>query len=330
MGERDVKTYKVILKSTGKITQLPDSQKVFGALATLFAKTNGNEKATEMVKAVFDKKIHLALSNVMPLDYLPMPQDYVIDRLAENIPKDKNLKEQRAAVKARAYIKHKDLDCVMEEPEKCSEIYPYIKQSDEQQLRASIDSVIYGVEGLETKLYTVPVLRLQEINIQKDGREKAVPVSDFCFYLQSDENELAASVLDVIKELIQSQTSLILGKRASQGLNKYRVIEMKPIKLPNAEYYLNLGMLLPDKIDFSSSTLKLFTSERRPFAMPGGWNQNSSKYFISFIDSGSVIVLQGGVELAGKSVPSPFNKNRDIVFGNAFLYPITCRKEGEK
>lgn len=323
-----MKNHKVVLKSTGAITQLPDSQKLFGAVVTMFAKANGNEKATEMVKAVLNKKIHLALSNAFPLDYFPMPQDYVVDRLAESMPEGGNLKEQRAEVKARAYIRVKDLKCVMERPEKCGEIYPYIKQFDAQQLRASMDSVQYGMEGMETKLYTVPVLKLQEINTQVDGGEKVVPVSDFCFYLQNDESELAASVLDVVEELMQSGTSLILGKRASQGLNKYRVTDVEPLELSKAEYYLNLGMLLPDKIHFSSSTLKLFTSERRPFEMPGGWNQNSGKYFISFIDSGSVIALRDGVEWAGKCVPSPFNKGRDIVFGNAFLYPITWRKEG--
>lgn len=322
-----MKTYKIVLKAAGAITQLPDSQKVFGALVTMFAKASGNEKATELVKAVLEKRIHLALSNVLPLEYLPVPQDYIVDKLAESLSKDGNLKEKRSEVKERSYIKPEDLTYVMENPEKCSDIYPYIKQSDEQQLRASIDSVTYGVEGLETKLYTVPVLRLQEIKTRK---EEAVPVSDFCFYLQSGENELAKSVLILIEELIRSGTSLILGKRASQGLNKYRVVDMEQIELPDAEYYLNLGMLLPDKIDFESSTLKLFTSERRPFSMPGGWNQHSGKYFISFIDIGSVVYLQKGVEQAGKSVRSPFNKNRDIVFGNALLYPISCGKEGEK
>lgn len=325
-----MKNYKVVLKSTGAITQLPDSQKLFGALVTMFAKKNGNEKAAEMVKAVLNKKFHLALSNVIPLDYFPMPQDYVVDKLAKNMPEGGNLKEQRTAVKTRAYIRLKDLESVMQNPEKSGEIYPYIKQSDRQQLRASIDSVIYGMEGLETKLYTVPVLKLQEINTREDGREKTVPVTDFCFYLQSDESGLAADVMDVIEELIQSGISLILGKRASQGLNKFRVAEVDPIELPKTEFYLNLGMLLPDKIDFSSSKLRLFTSQRRPFAMPGGWNQKNGKYFISFIDSGSVIGLQGGVEQTGKCLPSPFNKKRDVVFGNAFLYPITMRKEGEE
>ena len=322
-----MKNYKIVLKSIGAITQLPDSQKVFGALITTFAEANGNDRAAKLVKAVIDKKIHLALSNVNPLDYFPMPQDYVVDLLAKLLIDGESLKKKRAAIKERAYVRLEDLKRVIENPGIGKTIYPYIKQTDEQQLRASMDSVLYGIQGLETKLYTVPILKLTEKKRVED-QETGQPVSQFCFYLQMDESELGAAVLDLVKEWLHSGTSLILGKRSSQGLNTYHVIAMEPIELPNEEYYLNLGMLLPNKIDFGTSTLKLFTSERRPFAMQGGWNQECRKYFISFGAAGSVIAISDGVEQAGKCIPSPFNKSRDIVFGNAFLYPISLEKGG--
>lgn len=321
-----MKCYKISLKSTSAITQLPDSQKVFGALITMVAKTQGNEKATAMVKAVYNKDIHLALSNVLPLDYFPMPQDYVVDKLAELVEEGKNkeagtsLKELRARVKERTYVKEEGLNSALHRPKLCNLIYPYIKQSDEQQLRASIDSVMYGIEGMESKLYTVPTLKL----IEMKGDHIGDPISSFCFYLQGEESESLTSLLGIIDNLLQNEISLVLGKRASQGLNRYQVTAIEEISIPKANCYLNLGMLLPNDIDYESSTLKLFTSERRPFAMQGGWNQNCEKYFISFINSGSVIALQNGIENAGKCVPSPFHKDRDIVFGNAFLYPIDC------
>lgn len=322
-----MKNYKIVLKSTGAITQLPDSQKVFGALITLFAEANGNDKAAELVKEVIDKKIHLALSNVSPLDYFPMPQDYVVDRLSKTVNAGEDLKKKRAAVKERAYVGLEDLKRAIENPGISETIYPYIKQADEQQLRASMESVRYGVQGLETKLYTVPVLNLTERQ-WIDDQEIAQPVSKFCFYLQMDKSESGTAILKLIDELMQSGSPLILGKRASQGLNKYHMTAVEPIELPMEEHYLNLGMLLPNKIDYSASVLKLFTSERRPFVMQGGWNQNCGKYFISFVAAGSVIALSDGVEQAGKCVPSPFNKSRDIVFGNAFLYPISLGKRG--
>lgn len=56
--------------------------------------------------------------------------------------------------------------------------------------------------------------------------------------------------------------------------------------------------------------------------MPGGWNEGSPKYYISFIAQGSIIKLPEGLGHEGKSIESPFRKNRDIVFGNAYLYPV--------
>jgi CRISPR type III-A-associated RAMP protein Csm4 len=320
-----MKNYRIILKSSGAITQLPDSQKIFGALVSLFAEAHGNDKAAELVKAVINKKMHLALSNVLPLNYFPMPLDYIVDLLAVEFLDSSDLKKQREEVKKRAYIRLEDLKNVLRHPEKVVNIDTYIKQNDGQQLRASIESAAYGIQGLETRLYTVPFLKLMEIkNI--NGREVDDPVSEFCFYLQMDETEFGKDILEMLNEFIQTKISLILGKRASQGLNKYRVTTIESVELSKEEAYLNLGMLLPNQIDYKLSTLKLFTSERRPFSMPGGWNQKCSKYFISFIADGSVILLKNGVEQAGKCVPSPFNRSRDIVFGNAFLYPISLRK----
>ena len=56
--------------------------------------------------------------------------------------------------------------------------------------------------------------------------------------------------------------------------------------------------------------------------MPGGWNQTFPKWFISFIDCGSVITLQNRIEQAGECVWSPFGEGKNLVFGNAFLYPV--------
>lgn len=315
-----VKNYRVVLKSTGRITQLPDSQKIFGALITAFSRMNGSEQANRLVKSVFEKKSHVALSNVLPLGYFPVPQDYIVDKLAKRLPDSESLKEHQEQVKKRDYVRISDITRMLEQPEICCSLYPYIKTSDTQQLRFSIESVRYGIEGLETKLYTVPVLTLEEVREEGAGR-----VSELCFYLQADES--GEGLTEIIKELEEREESLILGKRASQGLNKYQVKSLEEIELPDSKYYLNLGMLLPDKIDFQKSTLKLFTSQRRPFTMSGGWDKDCGKQFISFIDKGSIIVLKEGIEQAGKCVTSPFNSDRDIVFGNAFLYPITWKKE---
>ena len=89
-------------------------------------------------------------------DYFPMPQDFIVDRLSNTVSDSQTAKERRTAVKERMYVKMRDLKNIIDDPEICGKVYPYVKQYDKQQLRASIESVTHRIEGLETKLYTVP------------------------------------------------------------------------------------------------------------------------------------------------------------------------------
>lgn len=326
--------YRIELTAQGALTQMPDSQKIFGALVYLLSETYGGEEATELTKAVLHKKSHLALSNLMPLGYLPVPQDYVMDMLVSpgktekqegEEKEEEGLKKKRKAVKARSYLREAELKRLWKAPQECGTIFPYVEIQNQQLLRASIESVRYGIPELESKLYSVPTVALQAVFRGEKDKEKR-PIKDFCFYLQAGEDSNADKLVSLLKRSAQEKRMIILGKRASQNLNTFVFKEAAEEKLPDApgDKFLNMGMLLPDKINFVDSRLNLFTSERRPFQMDGGWNKNFKKQYISFIAEGSIIALAADMDTAkaGKSIPSPFESQRDIVFGNAFLYPL--------
>ena len=318
--------YQVELISEGSITQIPDSQKVFGALVYLFAEKYGSEKATTLTKAILNKEIHFSLSNVMPYGYLPTPQDFLIEKLYKDSKPntETKTKEQYSLIKERNYITDESLKKAISTSFCNAEIYPYISVDVRQQLRASIDSVRYNIPELESNLYSVPTIVLSEIKKLNDGSISSSPVKKFCIYLQTDESELGKLLLEMLNQAANDKRSIILGKRASQGMNLFRINKIVKQERVIQEHgiYLNLGMLLPDNINFEASTIKLFTSERRPFEILGGWEQNLKKQFISFIAEGSMIAACS-INNAGKSIESPFNKARDIVFGNAYLYPLS-------
>lgn len=329
-----MKVYKIKLTSTGAMTQIPDSQKLFGALVYMFSEAYGSDKAAMLVKEIKEKSVHLALSSIMPFGYFPTPQDYLIDLASSGAASDVNLKQIRAEIKEKRYIPLLDLKTALKDAEHIQKISSYVKLVDLQQLRASIESLQYNIPELDAKLYSVPVavpLEMQDKGAVISGR-----VTDFCFYLQAGgDSESLDKLLCRIACAVKDGNFVILGKRASQGINTFKFCGMEEIGLPKTKnnglpkMFLNMGMLLPDCIDFSSSTLKLFTSERRPFEMAGGWEKNATEKFISFIAEGSLICAPEGAEHAGKSIESPFYKGRDIVFGNAFLYPISLpRSEG--
>ena len=199
-----------------------------------------------------------------------------------------------------------------------------MRQQDFQQLRASLDSARYDIPELDTRLYSVPTVVLSEVWENQEGRKRIEFVKTYSFYLRVDDSGLCRDFLSMLNSATAEKQVVILGKRASQGLNLFKFTTITELKEVNhtGGTFLNTGMLLPDRIDFKSSSLKLFTSERRPFEMPGGWNEGSPKYYISFIAQGSIIKLPEGLGHEGKSIESPFRKNRDIVFGNAYLYPV--------
>ena len=133
----------------------------------------------------------------------------------------------------------------------------------------------------------------------------------------------------------QKGSTLILGKRSSQGLNAYTIEDVyirNDIDDRNSGVYLNLGMLLPktEKISFTgeNTSIELFTSERRPFSTDGFWDQSkSTAHYISFIAPGSIIETSDKVH-ATRSIAAPWKKERDVVFGNSFLYPVFIRSGG--
>lgn len=326
--------YEVQLLSTGPLTQLPDSQKLFGALVYMYSEKYGDTSASTLTKKLLNKDIYLSLSNLMPQGYIITPLDYIIDCIAsqpskDQSDKDKNLKKKRKALKKRSYILPTKLEEILNDltfgkQSDIENIFPYIKLDDNQQLRASIESSFYDIPGLDSRLYSVPTINIAEITSDQKSR----PVNRFCFYLRVDSSEICTNLLNMIQEAVRRSTIVILGKRASQGLNtfKFQDISRQNIHYESVKHFINTGMLLPENIDYTASTLKLFTSERRPFNIPGGWDSNFTRYYISFIAEGSVITASQGADNTGKSIASPFNLQRDIVFGNAFLYPLPIQK----
>lgn len=335
-GRLKVTDYKVVLSSTGPMTQVPDSQKLFGALTYLFAERYGEDVATDFTQGLLKKETHVALSNIMPLGFLPTPHEYLIGKLQDEKPQGQNVmqaqtdkaqadnaKQNRSAIKEKNYIDRKTLQEALANVRKCIEPITYIKAQTSQQLRASIQSVRYEIPELDTITYSVPTVSLTRI---WSNTKRSEPVEKFCFYVQLDEDWAGVRLKKLLEEVTRTRETIILGKRASQGLNTFAFDRMVEIDLKRSSrpFYLNTGMLLPDQIDFSASTLKLYTSERRPFQMPGGWDDHCPKQFISFISEGSIIHAPGGIKNTGTCIPSPYHGG--IVFGNAFMYPISLRE----
>lgn len=200
----------------------------------------------------------------------------------------------------------------------------YVKLKYYPQQRLGIGNVIDGIPTVKSNLYSTP--KIHVLRKQEGKSEKGETVKSFVFfiYIQNIEEEKRRKFLKMLKDSCVEKEILLLGRRTSQGNNIYRMqhFEIEESAEPETALYLNLGKLLPSQIEYESSYLELFTSERKPFhmdlALDKSWND---KCFLSFLGEGSVICKKNSFFNTGKSIENPFNKGT-IVFGNSFLLPI--------
>lgn len=300
----------------GRITQLPDSQQLFGALAYLIKELAGEEVVSNFVERVRNYELNFTLSSLMPSGYLPIPQSYLQDQITD--------KETYKMLKRCEFLRPNQLGNLLLKPENSKEITSYIAVEEKQQIHASIESTRYNLPGLSPNVYSLPELTI----LEKNNKDSEVLVTEFEFHYTAND---ICPLFAYLKQAKENGSILTLGPRSSQGLNLYSIQAVEEETIRSAEgtnFYLNLGRLLPNKINFQKSYLKLFTSERRPFQNWGNHNKKELR-FVSFIESGSIIQLDQNADIysAGKSIKSPFDRTgKSITFGQSFLYPVAIKE----
>lgn len=340
-----METYKIKFHLQSEMTDLPDSQKLFGWLMAELAKTHKNGEISQFVKAVREKQTVCRLSNLLPDGYLPMPKSFLLKKWQEIQKPEQINKADYKLIKKMDFIKSSDaadLLAFLAKPEtdkveqKLKEIV-YIKKERQYFQKFRLESEFYQLPGLPNKAYAISVLRLRRVQPDKDGHAvESLAVKDYEMWIEVDENNLLAKHLKQNEK--QGGKGFYMGTKASQGYNHFRIKEIKKIeqkkkvtggadlRQEQRNYYLNMGMLLPlisaekTRINYDKSFLNLHTSDRRPID-----NVKSAKKWISFIDSGSVLHCdsQTSDELEGVSQSIKNNYNfmyeEAIVFGDSYL-----------
>ena len=166
---KKVDVFEICMKLTGRLTQIPDSQKIFGSMIYHYAERNSDEQAAALVRKIRKGQLYCAISNMLPQGYMPMPQvDLTV--VDTSSPDNIDLKTLHEEQKKRAYIQEKDLKEVMEYPKKIAELYPYVKVKELQQIHAVLDSHQYNLPGLDPNLYSVP--EVQVVEVRKDDKDE--------------------------------------------------------------------------------------------------------------------------------------------------------------
>ena len=199
----------------------------------------------------------------------------------------------------------------------------YLRQKQSYIQKFRLENQFHNLAGLENKAYTVPIVKI--IN---ESTEEIV--TDFIIMIKTD-SDMIIKWLENIKNAQENEGNdeeVYLGPKGSQGYNRFirGKVEIKEEKnSEKANFYLNVGMLLPNSINYKKSYIDLHISDRKAFEIT-----EEAKKVIGFINVGSVIYSEGENFNIGKSIQNKYNilyKNA-IVFGNSYLEALDSEKFG--
>lgn len=249
--------YKVQLSSLGRIIQLPDSQKIYGAILHYL-----NDKGDlSGIEKILDSKLYI--SNVFPMEVLP--NIYIWGEEYTSSIDDKMYEFSNNDYKDYKSKKYITLGSKKIEVE---ETFRDMNNTEE---------IVKGSGG---------VFSQNIINYKKEEDGKKEIINDFEFYFRCDSQDLSNTISTIIKEM----KVLKLGKRSTRGMNLYEVIEIERLDIQDSsECYLNLGMLGMNNLEFidmEKSKLKIYTSKRK------GYVEWKKELIVQYIGEGSVICLK--------------------------------------
>ena len=285
--------YKVQLSSLGRIIQLPDSQKIYGAILHYL-----NDKGDlSVIEKILDSKLYI--SNVFPMEVLPniyiWGEEYtssIDDKMYEFSNKDYK------DYKSKKYITLGSKKIEVEET------FRDMNNTEE---------IVKGSGG---------VFSQNIINYKKEEDGKKEIINDFEFYFRCDSQDLSNTISTIIKEM----KVLKLGKRSTRGMNLYEVIEIERLDIQDSsECYLNLGMLGMNNLEFidmEKSKLKIYTSKRK------GYVEWKKELIVQYIGEGSVICLKdNNIKNLKSNIQIDGEEGRRLYTGG-FLLPLRKKNRG--
>lgn len=285
--------YKVQLSSLGRIIQLPDSQKIYGAILHYL-----NDKGDlSGIEKILDSKLYI--SNVFPMEVLP--NIYIWGEEYTSSIDDKMYEFSNNDYKDYKSKKYITLGSKKIEVE---ETFRDMNNTEE---------IVKGSGG---------VFSQNIINYKKEEDGKKEIINDFEFYFRCDSQDLSNTISTIIKEM----KVLKLGKRSTRGMNLYEVIEIERLDIQDSsECYLNLGMLGMNNLEFidmEKSKLKIYTSKRK------GYVKWKKELIVQYIGEGSVICLKDNdINNLKSNIQIDGEEGRRLYTGG-FLLPLRKKNRG--
>lgn len=188
--------YEIRLNQLGKITMLPDSQRLFGFLIHL-SKYQGEERIEAFVKGILEGTQVCMVSNIFPLGYYPLPKDYLMkrleSRLGNNAKKVKELEQEQKEIREKL----EDPESFKASMEKYKQEFCKKAQEIRELSKKEIYSAIKKMDFIEKEDF------LKLLSESKEGTIKVSELEDYDFITKDQ--------LFIQKFYLESQTKRLPG-----------------------------------------------------------------------------------------------------------------------
>ena len=321
--------YKIVLKSIGDITLLPDSQKLFGFLMSQFSEYFTDDEVSSFVDDVYDNKTKCMISNLLPEGYMPFPKSYILDTISENskdiykLIKKMDYIDETSLVSIIKYfnsyneVAHNSdkLKCIDELEKVIDSKISFISTKQRYSQKFKLESQEKAIPGLPNKAYSLPILEYY-LN------SSALKLELFSFFVEVEKNSILASYIEYLYKSTKNKEIVYgLGSKVSHGYNTYKLKNVERYNDENNErkhILINMGMLIPrvENITNEGSFLEIYSSNRKSYEI----SDNIEKV-ISFIAPGSVINPKHKGVNVGRCIINKYNivHRNAIIFGNSFI-----------
>lgn len=298
-----------VFKTVGKITKLPDSQTIFGAIIWNLVDF-GVDK--EIIGSIFSEKSEnfLEVSNMFPENFLPniycwdnKKYELIVKYTADE--KSKKWFFQNASYKdEEGKRSYKSTPWVAEK-----RIKKELHRAVTHKTMNNTQQIISGSDGVFSQKY-------EEYSV--DGQI----INQYFFWVKC--NETVKKELD--KVLGVGSCFLKLGPRSTKGMNLFELIEEQEYEpqCSDAKIYLNLGTLGGNNlsnVDIDNSHIKSYTSQRK------GYYDYKDVYNVQYIAASSVICLKNGKQEVERY--QVIEENKKYLYTAGFLLPLCIQEGGE-
>lgn len=324
------KNYEITLKANGLISELPDAQKVFGAICNIILNIQGKEQLNEYLSS-FDQTPFLLHSSVFPKGLLPYVQKTIYNRNQvnkklreiyfsenrENIFREANEIKKISNIK---YITNEVYEKIIKEPKKSLN---YLKEHQ----KITIANGIIFLNGTNTNIQFVNKVntRIQKDKINPSNNENGDLFYDHVLETTEEQEYVLYCKTTKDKKYLENLFSYLdffsIGNRGSVGKNSFKLVSIKENKLKSPKNY----KLLLSKMLYKEGEIKLARSyyDLDSSIYIGSYAYHREKVVIGKITKfkeGSVIIPDNGAkEYYGKVEKINYNGKDVYHYGIGFV-----------